>query len=106
MLSSQWQLPAAHPWCSHHLRLYLQISVWTCPLGGASHLLWLGGWSLVWLQSLAQSLAWAVSMCEAAQDLLPELCSLAGWCLAWWASGRLHKLGFRPLCLLGGTNGP
>lgn len=86
MLSSQWQLPAAHPWCSHHLRLYLQISVWTCPLEDASHLLWLGGRSLVWLQSLAQSLAWAVSMCEAAQDLLPELCSLLDGA---WLGGHL-----------------
>lgn len=30
----------------------------------------------------------------------------AGCCLAWWASGRLPKLGFNPLCLLAGASRP
>lgn len=74
-----------------------------CPLGDASHLLWLGGWKGMGISpGLAPKPGLKPCLvcqhCEVSQDLLSELSFLLDGA---WLGGQL---GFTHLCLLGGTN--
>lgn len=109
MLSSQQKLIATCPRCSHRLGLDLQVDGGTLSpgrcfspplagrLGSDGDQPWSG--SKAWLKALP-----GLSACTSPRRIYFALS--AGQRLAWWASGRLHELGFTPLCLLEGTNGP